>query len=366
LIAPTVVAALASVGRICRERRKEETMTSSKRVLLPERIQPEAVEILEEAGCELVNSPDPKPETVASLMKDVQAIVLRTGVKMNRELLSHGDELCIISRTGAGYDNVDVEAATEKGVIVVSTLGVNSPSVVEHAIALMLALFKQLFLMDREVRKGNFAIRRKNLPRDTHGKILGIMGLGGIGLELARICHQVFGMKIIATTGTSARSVRIREENKDWVEFVDTQGLFSKSDMVSVHIPLRDNTRHAVGEREISWMKPDAFLINTSRGPVIDESALIKALQEMKIAGAGLDVFSEEPLREDNPLLTLDNVILTPHSAALTKECVIKVNTEAARYVVDLFNGIEPPNIANRQVLASDRWKHLESPDDDA
>lgn len=340
-------------------------MASAKRVLLPEAIQPEAIAILETAGCELVSSPDPKPETVAGLMKGVQGIVLRTGVKMTRELLSHADDLWIISRTGAGYDNVDVEAATEKEIIITSTVGVNIASVVEHAIALIFSLYKQFFLLDSEVRKGNFAIRRKNLPRDIHGKTLGIMGLGGIGLELARICHQAFGMKIVATTGTSTRSARIREENKDWVEFVDNQGLFSKSDVVSVNVPLRDSTRHAVGEREISWMKPDAFLINTSRGGVIDESALVKALQEGKIAGAGLDVFGEEPPKEDNPLLGLNNVILTPHSAALTKECVVKMATESARYVVDLFNGIEPPNIANRQVLASERWKHLKTPEDD-
>lgn len=340
-------------------------MESSKRVLLPESIQPEAVEILEKASCELVLSPDPKPETIIPLMQGVQGIVLRTGLKMTRELLSHADQLCIISRTGAGYDNVDVEAASEKEIIVTSTVGVNITSVVEHALSLMLALFKQLLFMDREVRRANFAVRRKNLPSDAHGKTLGILGLGKIGLELARICHQVFGMKILATTGTSARSVAIREESKDWIEFLDTKDLFTRSDVVSIHIPLRADTRHAVGERELSWMKPDAFLINTSRGPVIDESALIKALQKGEIAGAGLDVFSEEPPREDSPLLALDSVILTPHSAALTKECVVKTNTEAARYVVNVFNGIEPPNIANRQVLASDRWKHLKSPEDD-
>lgn len=340
-------------------------MVSSRRVLLPEPIQPEAFEILEKAGCELMLSPDPKPEAVVPLMKGVQGIVLRTGLKMTRDLLSHADELCIISRTGAGYDNVDVEAASEKEIIVTSTVGVNITSVVEHALALMLALHKQLFLMDREVRKGNFAIRRKNLPRDIHGKTLGVMGLGEIGLQLAHICHQIFGMKVLATTGTSARSARIREENKEWVEFVDAKDLFSRSDVVSINIPLRADTRHVVGELEISWMKPDAFLINTSRGPVIGESALIKALQNGKIAGAGLDVFSEEPPRDDNPLLKLDNVILTPHSAALTRECVIKMNTEAARSVVDIFNGIEPPNIANRQVLASDRWKHLNPREND-
>ena len=113
--------------------------------------------------------------------------------------------------------------------------------------------------MNREVRKGNFAIRRKNLPRDMNGKIMGIMGFGGIGLECARICHQVFRMKVLATTGSSARSMRLREENKNWVEFVDTKELFSKSDVVSINIPLRANTRHAVGKLELSWMKPDAF-----------------------------------------------------------------------------------------------------------
>lgn len=340
-------------------------MTSSKRVLLPEPIQPEAIEILEKAGCEIVHSPDKSPETVIPLIKGVQGIVLRTGIKMTRELLSHADELGIISRTGAGFDNVDVGAASEKQIIVASTVGVNTRSVVEHILSLMLALFKQLFIMNREVRKGNFAIRRKNLPRDLGEKSLGVMGFGGIGLEIGRICHQVFRMKILATTGSSASSMRLREENKDWVEFVDTKELFSRSNVVSINIPLRANTRHAVGKSELSWMKPDAFLINTSRGPVIDELALVKALQERKIAGAGLDVFSEEPPPDDSPLLSLDNVILTPHSAALTKECVVKIAIAAAQAVVDLFNGIEPVTIANPQVLASERWKHLSTREND-
>jgi D-3-phosphoglycerate dehydrogenase len=195
---------------------------------------------------------------------------------------------------------------------------------------------------------------------------MGIMGFGGIGLECARICHQVFQMKVLATTGSSARSIRLREENKDWVEFVDTKELFSTSDVISINIPLRPNTRHVVGELELSWMKPSAFLINTSRGPVIDEPALVKALQERKIAGAGLDVFSEEPPPDDSPLLSLDNVILTPHSAALTKECVVEIAIAAAQAVVDLFNGIEPVTIANPQVLASDKWEHLSTRGNDS
>ena len=340
-------------------------MQLSRLVLLPEPIQPEAVDLLKAGGCEVVQSPDPKPETIIPLLKGIEGIVLRTGLKATREILSHADSLCIISRTGAGYDNVDVDAATEKGIIVTSNIGLNTVSVVEHTISLMLALFKQLFLMDREVRQNNFLIRRKNLPRDMYGKILGVMGFGDIGLELARTCHRIFAMKILATTGTSARSVRIREENKDWVEFVDATQLFSKSDVISIHIPLRANTRHVVGGREISQMKTDAFLINTSRGPVIDEGALINALQERRIAGAGLDVFDKEPPEANNPLLALDNVILTPHSAALTKECVVRMATEAARSVVDLFNGKEPPNIANREVLDLEKWKHLKPEEKD-
>ncbi len=339
-------------------------MTPQKRVLLPEPIESQAIELLKRAGLEPVVSPDRRPETVRPLMARAHGMILRTGIEITRQLLSAADGLCIISRTGAGLDNVDVAAASEKEIVVTSNLGVNTISVVEHVLTFMLALSKRLFLMDRAVREGNFAIRYKNLPGDLRGKTLGLLGFGRIGSELGRLCNHMLGMEVIAVDPFLPE--HIKETLGDWVTFVDMKELFSRSDVVSIHVPLTANTHHLVGEREFSWMKPQAFLINTSRGPIVNEPALIEALRNEKVAGAGLDVFSKEPIPEDSPLLGLKNVILTPHSAALTRECVIRMATEAARCVIDIFNGLEPPNVANREVLGSQRWGHLIPREDDA
>ena len=328
-----------------------------KKVLLPQPIESEALLMLEEAGIEIVSSPDPSPETVKLLLGGVHGIVLRTGIKITRELLSHADDLQIVSRTGGGLDNVDVDAATERGVVVTSNLGVNTSSVVEHVLAFMLALSKQLFRMDREVRDGNFAIRYQNLSGDVRGKTLGVIGFGRIGSELGRLCRQTFGMKVLAFDPFLPEEVK--ETYGDWVHFPDIRELCSNADVISIHVPLTDRTRNMMGEQELSWMKPEAILINTSRGSLIDEDALFHVLKEKKIAGAGLDVFSKEPVPADNPLLGLDNILLSPHSAALTRECVIRMATEAVQCVIDLFAGLEPKNVANRQVLALEKWKHL-------
>ncbi len=329
----------------------------SKKILLPQPIESEALLMLEEAGIEIVSSPDPSPETVRPFLAGVHGIVLRTGIKITRELLSHADNLQIVSRTGGGLDNVDVDAATERGVVVTSNLGVNTSSVVEHVLAFMLALSKQLPLMDREVRKSNFAIRYQSLPGDVRGKTLGVIGFGRIGSELGRLCHQTFGMKVLAFDPFLPEEVK--ETYGDWVRFPAIQELCCNSDVISIHVPLTDHTRNMVGERELSWMKPEAILINTSRGSLIDEEALFHALKEKKITGAGLDVFSQEPVPADSPLLDLDNILLTPHSAALTRECVIRMATEAVQCVIDLFSGLEPKNVANRQVLVLEKWKQL-------
>lgn len=325
------------------------------KVLLPQPIEPEALALLEQANCSLTVAADPKPETVIPLIKDAQGLILRTGITITRELLAAADGLLVIARTGGGLDNVDVAAATEKGIIVTSNLGVNTLSVVEHVLAMMLALSKKMAVMDRAVRCGNFGIRYQNLPRDISGKTIGLLGFGRIGSEFGRICRRIFGMQVIAY------DPYLPEEKKDayrgWVDFTGLKELLAKSDVISIHVPLTDQTRHLVDEAEISQMKPDVILINASRGGIVNEAALVKALQNNKIAGAGLDVFSEEPVPADNPLLKLENVILTPHSAALTRECVARMATEAARCVLDVFAGREPQNVANPQVLESGRWK---------
>ena len=294
-------------------------MNQSKRVLLPQPIESDAMNTLEQAGVQTVVAKDPKPETVGLLMKSVQGLILRTGIKITRELMALADDLWVISRTGGGLDNVDVTAATEKQIIVTSNLGVNTSSVVEHSLALILALTKQLPTMDRAVRSENFGIRYQNLPGDLRGKTLGLLGFGRIGSELARSCRQIFDMQIISHDPYVPDSVKASSDLG--VEFVDRQELFSRSDVLSIHVPLTEETHHAVSVQELAWMKPTALVINTARGPIIDQNALFGALQDKEIAGAGLDVFEQEPVSGDNPLLGLENIILTPHSAALTREC---------------------------------------------
>jgi len=324
-------------------------------VLLPQAIESEAIALLERENCAITTAPDPKPETVSPLIKDAHGLILRTGINITRDLIESADDLLVISRTGGGLDNVDVGAASDHGILVTSNLGVNSISVAEHVLAMMLALSKKLSTMDHAVRRSNFGIRYQNLPRDIYGKTIGLLGFGRIGCELGKICRQAFGMQVIAY------DPYLTDEKKNecfsWVKMVELKELLEISDFISIHVPLTDETRNLVDEAELSLMKSDAILINASRGGVVNETALIKALEDRKISGAGLDVFSEEPVPDDNPLLKLENVILTPHTAALTRECVVRMATEAAKCVLDVFAGCEPQNIANPQVLESGRWK---------
>jgi len=326
-------------------------------VLLPQPIEPEAIALLEQENCTITIAPSPKPEAVSSLLQEASGLILRTGITITRDLMEKAPNLLIISRTGAGLDNVDVEAATERGILVTSNLGVNTVSVAEHVLSMILALSKKLIVMDQAVRSGNFGIRYQNLPRDINGKTIGLLGFGRIGCTIGRICHQIFGMRVIAHD--PYLTDQKKDECQSWVSMVQLRELLAKSDIISIHVPLSDQTFDLLGEAEFSLMKPDAILINASRGGIVNETALVKALKNNKIAGAGLDVFSKEPVPVDNPLLRLENVILTPHSAALTKECVTRMATEAAGCILDVFAGREPPNVANRQVLASGRWKHI-------
>lgn len=330
---------------------------SAKRVLLPQPIEKEAMDLLQKEGIETVLSPSPKPDVVSTLMKGIQGVILRTGITMTRELMSHADDLWVISRTGAGVDNVDIPAATEMGILVTRVPGANTRTVAEHALALILALAKRIPLMDREVRQGNFAIRYKGLPRDLTGKTLGLLGLGKIGSELARMCRQSFDMRVLAYD--PYLPLEAKASFVGWVEFVEMKRLFRHSDVISLHIPLSPTTLKLVGVRELGWMKPDAFLVNTSRGGVVDEEALVQCLKENRIAGAGLDVFAQEPPEAENPLKELDNVILTPHVGGLTLECGIRISLEATKAVLDVFRGRKPEGLVNPEVLTQPRLKEL-------
>ncbi|MBF0276691.1 MAG: hydroxyacid dehydrogenase [SAR324 cluster bacterium] len=331
-------------------------MKERRKVLLPQPIEDEALQMLKENNIEIVQTPDANPETVAPLIGDVEGIVLRTGIHITRDLLDRAEKLQTISRTGGGVDNVDVKCASEKGILVTSSLGVNTTSVVEHSLALILSLSKELFLMDREMRNNNFRIRYQNRPRDLREKCLGVVGYGKIGSELAECCRGIFKMRIIAHDDYLSDEIKAKHQN---TEFMSLEDLFRQADVISMHIPLTDETKEMIDWQYLQMMKQDAVIINTSRGGVIKEDDLVKALSEKNIGGAGLDVFAEEPPSADHPLLRLDNVILTPHSAALTKECVLRMATSAVSRVLDCFNGIVPESIANPEVLSQEKWRHL-------
>lgn len=314
-----------------------------KKVLLSNAIQPAAMDIL--AGkVEAVILPDNSVETAKRLVGDVEGIILRTNIKVTREIMDAAPHLKIISRTGVGVDNVDVPAATEKGILVCHTPGVNAISVAEQTVALMLSLAKRLKTMDNAVRAGNWQIRYASKSVDLDGKTLGIVGLGRVGSLVEQKCRLAFNMKVIAYDPYV--------EQAEGVELCSSlDQVFNQADFVSIHVPYMAETHHLVDGRLLSLMKPDSCLINTSRGAVIDENALIEALKSESIAGAGLDVFENEPPSPENPLLGFDNVVSTPHSAALSRECVVKVAITAVQAVVDCLEERRPTYIYNKKEL---------------
>lgn len=314
------------------------------KILLPEKIIDEGMSLLRKYA-EVVLIDDPTEESILAEIHDVFGIVLRSRARITRRMLEAASKLKVISRTGAGYDNIDIAAATEHGVLVCNLPGINSVSVAEHTLTLVFALIKQLPLMDQYVRTGNWQRRSQYIPRDIAGMELGIIGLGKIGHEVM-VRAQAFGMRVLAydpyVTGNMAG-----------VTYCDTiEDLCSRADVITVHVPSLPQTRHLISKELIDFMKPSAFFVNTSRGTLVDEQALITALRTRSIAGAALDVFSLEPIDEAHPLLELDNVILTPHTAALTKECGVKMTVEAVKQVIDYLEGRTPPHVVNRELLS--------------
>jgi D-3-phosphoglycerate dehydrogenase / 2-oxoglutarate reductase len=332
-------------------------MKSTDYVLLPQPIEEDALALLTESGIDYIITEDTEKSTVYPLLRSASAVILRTGFTMDREAFEAAESLKIVSRTGAGYDNVNVKAATEQGIIVTSSIGVNSESVAEHCLALLLTLYKELFRMDKAVRENNFKIRYKNYPRDLQGKTLGIVGFGKIGSILADKCRSAFFMKVLAYDPFIGEEKKT--ELQGLVEFTSLKELFSRSDAVSIHIPLTEQTKNLINIDLLQSMKKDAVLINAARGGVVNEADLADVLRKGLLRGAGIDVFSTEPPAEDNPLLPLDSVILSPHSAALTAECVLKMATSAAQRVIDVISGSVPDNVINPEALSLEGWKDL-------
>jgi D-3-phosphoglycerate dehydrogenase / 2-oxoglutarate reductase len=318
-----------------------------KKVIVNEKVSPDALNILKKAA-EVVYIPSGDHEEIKRALKDITGIMLDTTIKFTGELMDSAPDLKVISRTGTGVDNVDVPAATERGIMVLHTPDANTGTVAEHTVALIGALTKYLVFLDSETRQGKFKIaRRYYLPVDLDGKILGIIGYGRIGKQVARKCMAAFNMKVIIYDPYISEDVIA----PGVIRYSDETKVYKEADVVSLHVPMTDETRKHVGEKLLSLMKPSAFLVNTARGLIVDEAYVCKMIDEGRLAGAGFDVLANEPPVEDELFLNNPKTIVSPHSAALTKECTVRVACEAAQGIVDFLEGRMPKAIFNRKGL---------------
>ena len=335
-----------------------------KNVLLPEGLGAEGETMLE-GRANILRSARTDEKALCEAAGEADGIVLRSKARITEAVLQCAPRLRAVSRTGVGYDNVDVGACTRHGVMVCYLPGINAYAVAEHTIALMLALLKQLPLMDRAVRmcgkarrdgsKGSdpaldsgaasegWNIRGRNLPQDARGKTLGILGLGRVGREVAARA-RAFGMDIIGYDPFV--------KDAEGVAWMEADEVVARADVLTLHLPESDETRNFMDAGRLALMKPAAYLINTSRGGVVDQGALAAALSGRRIAGAALDVFRDEPPAPDDALLALDNALLTPHIAALTEQCGAAMMREAVGQLLTALDGGMPPHVVNIKELA--------------
>ena len=289
----------------------------------------------------------------AAQLEDFDALILLVH-RFSADSVPKSGRLSVVARFGVGYDTVDVPACTKAGIaLVITPDGVRRPVAVS-VITLMLALTGKLMVKDRLTRMGarGFEQRSAHMGIGLVGRTLGSLGIGNIGAEVFRMARP-FDMKFIAHD-PFADAVVARELG---IELVGIEELFSRADVLSVSCPLTEETRHIVNAGRIAMMKPTAYLINTARGPIVDQKALTKALQENRIAGAGLDVLEQEPPDADDPILKLDNVILAPHALCWTDQCFAGNGAADVRAVLDVMHGRDPRGVVNGEVLATDRWK---------
>ncbi len=320
-------------------------MAERKKVLISQPVHESGTAILK-PDFEVRVAPDSSVETLLKEIEDADGLLVRTA-PIPREAIFAAKKLRIIARHGVGVDNIDVKAATERGIPVAYTPTANALSVAEHVMAMMMALAKMLPRYDRATRQGNFEIRNSYGAVDLDGKTLGIVGMGRIGSLLAQKASRAFNMKILAYDPFLGAE-KLAAMGVKPVKQLDA--LLQESDFVSLHVPMTPETRGIIGARELGLMKPTAYLLNAARGGVVDEKALYDALSGKVIAGAGFDVFQEEPVPVNNPLLTLENIIVTPHSAALTAECVVRMATGSAQAIADALKGKRPEFIVNPEV----------------
>jgi D-3-phosphoglycerate dehydrogenase len=262
------------------------------------------------------------------------------------ELIARAPNLLIVSSNGAGYDTVDVAACTKAGILVLNQAGGNAHSVAEHVLGMMLALSKRIVEADRAMRRETALVRTNFAGREVRGKTIGIIGLGNVGSRVAELCRGLLAMQVMAYDPyVSEADMAARGVRKATLD-----ALLAGADFVSVNCPLTDETRGMIDARAFTLMRPHTIFISTARGFIHDERALEAALRAKAIAGAGLDVWAKEPPPPDHPLLSFDNVFVSPHTAGVTREARLTMGKIAAGQLIDTLDGKRPPRIVNPEV----------------
>jgi D-3-phosphoglycerate dehydrogenase len=298
------------------------------------------------------------PESVSEVTPDLCArydAIYVNAPKVTAASVGRSDcRVRIVARHGVGYDSVDVNALTRAGIIVTNTpIAIRRP-VATMAITYVLALAQKMLIKDRLTRAGNWNQRNEHMGRGLTGRTLGIVGAGGTGQETLRVA-RVFEMRMIAAD-PYADAGKVAALGATLVQL---ETLLREADFVLLTCLLNDETRHLINAQRLALMKPTAYLINVARGPVVDEPALIEALKEKRIAGAGLDVFEQEPIAPDNPLLKMEHVIVSPHALCWTDECFNSIATDGLTSVVDVARGKRPASPVNPAVFSNARWANL-------
>ena len=300
-------------------------------VLITEPVNEKGLDFLREQGYHLIMGSGPDEETLIKECKDCDAALTRNG-KFSARVFDSCPKLKVVSMHGVGVDGIDVDEATKRGIQISNAADSNQSSVAEYAIGLILRLAKHTVIYNNGLKTGDMSVR-KLYGNDVRGKTLGIIGMGNIGKQVAQIASKGLGMKVV---GYSRRITEKQDTDFGYLT-PDMDEVVSLADYLSLHLPGTDATRKILSAERLSKMKESAYLINTGRGEVIDEAALIKMLQEGKLRGAALDVFEGNLPKADNPLLSMDNVITTPHTAAFTTEALERMSYQAALGIVEVL-----------------------------
>jgi D-3-phosphoglycerate dehydrogenase len=303
----------------------------------------EGMRLLREAG-ELRMASAFDPTTLRREAADADALVVRTAGVIDAALMDAAPRLKVIGRHGVGYDHIDVPAATERGILVVFTPGANTESVAQHALAFMIGLSKHFPQQMKSLREGRYNDRTKYQGRDLTGRTLGIVGFGQIGRRVGEIARVAFGMDVLYNDIVAPPP---EAEARAGARRVELDELLARSEYVTLHVPLDSSTRRLIDRDALARMQSDAILINTCRGPVVDEGAVAEALDAGKLWGYGADVYDVEPPPADHPLIGRPDCMLTPHSAAQTAESLRNMAVGVATDVVGVLRGEPPRNPVN-------------------